>query len=77
MQAAALSKAQRWEDIPDLVTDDLHHTYVTVGTWDQIGDLLVERFGDVVTSIEFSIAARTPEDGEFMSSLIARLATTP
>jgi probable F420-dependent oxidoreductase len=73
-QAAALSKAQRWEELPNLIDDELLHTYVTVGTWDEIGDRLHERFGDVCTSIEFSIAAKTPADQEFMTSLIQRLA---
>lgn len=69
-RAASLSKSQRWDDLPDLVDDDLLHRYVTIGTWDRIGDLLHDRFGDVVTSIEFSIAAKTPEDGAFMTGLI-------
>jgi hypothetical protein len=72
-EAAILSKAGRWEELPELVTDDLLHTYVTVGTWDQIGARIKERFGDVVTTIEFSIAPRTPEEGEFMTSLIRQL----
>jgi probable F420-dependent oxidoreductase len=72
-EAAILSKAGRWEELPELVTDDLLHTYVTVGTWDQIGARIKERFGEVVTTIEFSIAPRTPEEGEFMTSLIRQL----
>ena len=72
-QAARLSKAQRWEELPDLVTDELLHTYATVGTWDQIGARISARFGDVVTTIEFSIAPRTLAEGEFMSSLIREL----
>ncbi len=72
-QAAVLSKAQRWEELPALVDDDLLHTYVTVGTWDVIGDRLNERFGDVVTSIEFSINPRNADEESFMRSLISRL----
>jgi probable F420-dependent oxidoreductase len=72
-RAAVLSKAQRWEELPALVDDDLLHTYVTVGTWDVIGDRLHERFGDVVTSIEFSINPRSADEEEFMRSLIAKL----
>lgn len=76
-QAAALSKAQRWEDLPLLVDDDLLDTYVTVGTWDQIGERLATRFGDVVSAIEFSIAASTAEERSFMSALIADLGALP
>jgi probable F420-dependent oxidoreductase len=72
-KAASFSKQQRWEELPDLVTDELLHTYVTIGTWDQIGQRLLDRFGDVVTTIEFSIAPRTPDEGEFMTSLITQL----
>ncbi len=73
-QAAAFSKSQRWDELSELVPDDLLHTYVTIGTWDEIGDRLAERFGGVVTSIEFSIAAKTKADGDFMTSLIRQLA---
>jgi probable F420-dependent oxidoreductase len=72
-QAAAFSKAQRWEELPDLVDDEMLHTYVTVGTWDVIGQRLHDRFHDVVTNIEFSIAVKSKEDGEFMTSLIRQL----
>ena len=73
-RAALLSKAQKWEDLPALVDDDLFHTYVTAGTWDSIGKLLAERFGSVVTSIEFSINPRNNEEAEFMRALIRQLA---
>lgn len=72
-QAATLSKQQRWEELPALVDDELFHTYVTSGTWDVIGDRLAERFGDVVTSIEFSINPRNADEENFMRSLITRL----
>ncbi len=72
-KAAVFSKQQRWEELPELVTDELLHTYVTVGTWDVIGERISERFGNVVTSIEFSIAPRTPDEAEFMGSLIRQL----
>ena len=31
-----LSRAQRWEEMPRFITDDILHTFVTVGTYDQI-----------------------------------------
>ena len=38
-----------------------------------IGDRLAERFGDVVTSIEFSVNPRNADEEDFMRSLIVRL----
>ena len=31
-----LSRAQRWEEMPQHITDDVLHTFVTIGTYDQI-----------------------------------------
>jgi hypothetical protein len=72
-ELAQLSRAQRWEEMPGRISDDVLHTIATVGTWDRIGDLLRERFEAVVDSIEFSIAVRTPAEGEVMTGLIQQL----
>jgi probable F420-dependent oxidoreductase len=72
-RAAALSKAGEWEALPALVDDELLHTYVTVATWDDIGDRLRARFGEVVTQLEFSIAPRTAVERGFMTRLIESL----
>ncbi len=57
-----LSRAQRWEEMPQHISDDILHTFVTVGTYDTIGAKLTERFGRVITHCEFSIAVRTEAD---------------
>ncbi len=73
VRAAALSKEQRWDELPGLVDDEMLHTYVTVGTWDRIGDLLAERFGGVVTAMECSLAVASPADEAAQHALIERL----
>ena len=35
--------------LPPLIDDETLHTFVTIGTYDQIGELLHDRFGDIVT----------------------------
>jgi hypothetical protein len=74
---ATLSRQQRWEEMPGLITDDILHTFATVGTWDEIGDLLRERYEGLVTSLEFSIAVKTQADAEVMTKLIDQLSTSP
>jgi probable F420-dependent oxidoreductase len=64
-----LSRAQRWEEMPQKISDEVLHTYVTVGTYDQIADKLVERYGKVITHCEFSIAVRDEADRERLRSL--------
>ncbi|MEA3218397.1 MAG: hypothetical protein QOJ19_4553, partial [Acidimicrobiia bacterium] len=76
-EMATLSRQQRWEEMPGLITDDILHTFATVGTWDEIGDLLRERYEGVVTSLEFSIAVKTQADAEVMTKLIDQLSSSP
>jgi probable F420-dependent oxidoreductase len=72
-ELAVLSKAGRWDEMPERISDDILHEYVTVGTYEEIGDRLVERFGNVVNSVEFSIAVGNDSDRETLASLIERV----
>lgn len=64
-----LSRAQRWEEMPRFITDDILHTYVTVGTYDEIARKLTDRYSGVVTHCEFSIPVNNPADRERLGSL--------
>ena len=72
-ELAVLSKAGRWEEMPERISDDVLHEYVTVGTYDEIGDRLIDRFENVVTSVEFSIAVTGDDDKARLSGLVDRL----
>lgn len=72
-EMAVLSKAQRWEELPGLIDDEVLNTYVTVGTFDEIGAKLVERYAGVVTSIEFSIPVQDARDEETLADLVKAL----
>jgi alkanesulfonate monooxygenase SsuD/methylene tetrahydromethanopterin reductase-like flavin-dependent oxidoreductase (luciferase family) len=69
-EAKVLSRAQRWEELPRLITDDVLREFVVVGTYDVIGRKLLERFGPVVTHCEFSIAVRNERDRERLAELV-------
>jgi probable F420-dependent oxidoreductase len=68
-EAAVLSKAQRWEELPGLIDDRTLHQFVCVGTYDEIGARLIERYRRVVTDIEFSIAVQTGQDQETLRDI--------
>jgi probable F420-dependent oxidoreductase len=61
-EAAVLSKAQRWEELPRLISDETLDLFAVIGTYDEIGAKLTERFRPVVTDVEFSIAVRDEHD---------------
>ncbi|HJQ56873.1 MAG TPA: TIGR03617 family F420-dependent LLM class oxidoreductase [Vineibacter sp.] len=64
-----LSRAQRWEEMPQHINDDVLHQFVTIATYDRIARKLCERFEDVVTHCEFSIAVKTDADREVLRGL--------
>lgn len=64
-----LSRAQRWEEMPQHISDEVLHRFVTIGTYDQIGHRLTDRFGKVVTHCEFSIAVKNDADKERLRDL--------
>jgi probable F420-dependent oxidoreductase len=64
-----LSRAQRWEEMPRFLTDDILHTFVTVGTYDQIARRLLDRYSGVVTHCEFSIPVNGVADEERLRDL--------
>ena len=68
-EASRLSKVQDWEALPGLIDDDVLTEFVVVGTHDTVAERLLERFGDVVTDVEFSIAVRDQADRERLAEL--------
>jgi probable F420-dependent oxidoreductase len=72
-----LSRAQRWEEMPQHISDETLHTFVTVGTYDTIAARLQERFGKIVTDIEFSIQVKTDADHELLRGMAKEIQSRP
>jgi probable F420-dependent oxidoreductase len=72
-ELAALSKQQRWEQMPGRIADEVLHLYATVGTYDEIGQRLAERYGGLVHRIEFSIPVGSPAERERLAALVRDL----
>jgi probable F420-dependent oxidoreductase len=68
-QARELSKRQAWDELPPLISDETLHRFAVIGTYDEIGERLLDRFGSVVTDVEFSIAARDEQDQATLAEL--------
>ncbi|CAN5735361.1 LLM class F420-dependent oxidoreductase [soil metagenome] len=64
-----LSRAQRWEEMPQYITDEMLHTFVTVGTYDTIAAKLGDRYGGTVTHCEFSVPVKTAAEKELLRGL--------
>ncbi len=72
-QASVLSRQKRWEELPELVDEEMLHTIATIGTYDEIAGKLNERYADRVDRIEFSIPVSTAEDADAFRAILAEL----
>jgi probable F420-dependent oxidoreductase len=66
-----LARAQEWEKMPGFVSDELMSLYAVIGTHDEIGAKLAQRFNEVVTHCEFSIAVKDAEDRAMLARIAA------
>lgn len=53
-----------------MVSDETLDRFAVIGTYDRIGQLLIERFGDVVTDAGFSIPVRNDNEREILAGLV-------
>jgi probable F420-dependent oxidoreductase len=72
-EAKVLSKEQRWEELPALISDDVFDAFVVSGTYDEIGERLMDRYAGVVTHCEFSIAVNSDADRETLAGIVRRV----
>ena len=66
-----LSRQQRWEEMPDFISDEILEKYAVVGTFKEIGEKLKQRYGHVVTNAEFSIPIANEQDQQTLRNLIS------
>ena len=71
-----LSRAQKWEEMPKFISDEVLNQYACVGTYDEITGILARRYKDVVTHCEFSIPVSTPEDHKTLREMVVALRST-
>lgn len=70
-EAKLLSRAQNWEALPELISDEILDQFAVIGTYDMVGKKLVERFGKVITNSEFSIPVRDEQEKETLAHIVA------
>ena len=57
----ALAAANRWDEAPALVTDEMVRTFAAVGTYAEIGERVLERFGSFATRASLPLPTREHE----------------
>jgi probable F420-dependent oxidoreductase len=72
-QLQALSRAQRWEEMPALVSDEMLDAYAVIGTHDEIAGKLKARFAGLATHLEFRVPVAGEGDKARLRGLLAAL----
>ena len=52
-----LSVTNGWDRMPALITDEMVRAFAAVGTYEEIGDKILERFGGFATSVVLPLPA--------------------
>jgi alkanesulfonate monooxygenase SsuD/methylene tetrahydromethanopterin reductase-like flavin-dependent oxidoreductase (luciferase family) len=71
--ASSLSREKKWDELPDLVSDEMLHTVATIGTHAEIADKLRDRYRGRVDRIEFSIPVVNDADADTLRGLLAAI----
>lgn len=69
----AYSRAQRWEEMPGFISDEMLDYYAVVGTHDEIAQKLNDRFAKVASHLEFAIPVAGEADKATLRDLLKRL----
>lgn len=73
IQASQLSRDARWDELAGLVHDDMLHTVAAIGTFDQIADVLNDRYSGRVERIEFSTPVTNPDEAASLKRILDAL----
>ena len=70
-ELSVLSRAQRWDAMEALVTDEMVDAIAVVGTHDEIAERVWRRYAGVCEAVEFSLPVQGPEDHERLAAAVA------
>jgi probable F420-dependent oxidoreductase len=67
------SRAQRWDEMPGFIPDEMLDHYAVIGTHDEIAGKLTERFAAVASHLEFAIPIAGDADKATLAGLLKSL----
>jgi probable F420-dependent oxidoreductase len=68
-----LSVAQRWDEMPGHITDEMLDSIAIVGTFDTLAGRIKRRYGGFSTRIEFGLPVRDAGDDETLRRIVKEL----
>ena len=71
-QLLELTRAGEWQKLPEVMTDDILEKVVPRGSYDEIGSVLIQRYGELARRITFPMPANPEHDAQ-AAAVIAEL----
>lgn len=71
-QLRELTREGRWDELPTLLSNEVLATLTTLGTYDEIADILLERYADLVQGLGFPTPQDPSHDDE-VAAVVERL----
>ena len=68
-----MSLEGRWEEMGELVSDEMLNAFAVVGEYDEVAEQLLERYGGLVDEVGLSVATAGEADEEQLRRIIRRL----
>lgn len=72
-----LSVGGKWDEMVNVVTDEMIEEFCVVGTWDVIAGKMKEKYSGINSQVSFPGDPKTPEEFEQVKEIIAELKTIP
>lgn len=63
----------KWQEMASGITDEMLEEFAIIGTYDQLVPKIRERFGGIVTTLDFGFGIRSPEDHERLAFIVQEL----
>jgi probable F420-dependent oxidoreductase len=79
-EAALLHKLSiegKWDELPNIVTDDVMDEFCVIGTWDELPAKMREKYAGINTQVSFGATPNNPDEADQIRELIAELQTIP
>jgi alkanesulfonate monooxygenase SsuD/methylene tetrahydromethanopterin reductase-like flavin-dependent oxidoreductase (luciferase family) len=72
-QLHALSIEGKWQEMMNLITDDMLDEFAIIGTYDEVAPKIKERWGNVATTMFLAIGPQIWQDEKELGDLVEAL----
>lgn len=72
-----LSVEQRWDDMVNIITDEMMDEFCVIGTWDEMPAKIPEKYQGINTHLAFPATPKNRDEQEHLSEVVAALQQIP